>query len=626
MHINEIPATFAENALGQGSRAGIIFLLCVALAIVTLAVYWQTGSHEFINFDDNDYVTENLRVANGVTVENLIWAFTTFDAGNWHPITWLSHISDVQLFGMNPRCHHLTSVAIHTATSLLLFSLLFRLTAKLWQSLFVASLFALHPLHVESVAWVAERKDVLCAFFWFLTLLVYGEYAAKRKTSLYLLALGTFVLGLMSKPMLVTLPIVMLLMDFWPLGRYELEKRVEVRELLGRVITLTKEKVPFFACSLLSSIITIYAQNKSGAINGLYEYSFRLRLENAAMAYLKYIGKTVWPYDLAVFYPFPLSTPFWLVISSLLILLFISVAAIRQIRSHPYFALGWFWFLITLVPVIGIVKVGGQSMADRYTYIPITGLFIMVAWGIPEMINGLRYRQWIIGLFSGAVMITVTALTWQQLGYWRSNTVLYRHSLKVTGNNPVINYNLGSALHIKGDIYAAIHEYQQVLQMDPSYVNAHYNYGHALQTLNQFDAAIQEYKMTILLAPNHKHVHYNLGVALHEKGDFNAAIHEYQEALRLNPYHKSVHCNLGAIFQARGNLTEAVAEYKEELRISPGSAEAHYNLGLALVSKGDLDAAINEYRESLRINPNNTDARNNLATVLTQKISVSNVK
>jgi hypothetical protein len=339
-------------SLGTSSKKRHLGLICMGLVIVIFAVYMQTANHQFLTLDDNDYVTNNPHVTSGITGENIIWAFTSVDEANWHPVTWLSHMADVQFYGMNPQGHHLTNVVIHTVSSLLLLFFLLRVTGSLWQSSFVAVLFAIHPLHVESVAWVAERKDVLSAFFWFLTLFVYSEYVAKLKPTLYILSLFSFVLGLMSKPMLVTLPIVMLLMDFWPLDRY---RHDEKGNRLRRLKALIKEKIPFFVFSLMSAGVTIYAQGKGGAIKRFDVIPFGFRVENALISYVRYIIKTLWPHDLAVLYPIPLTYPLWQCIGSLILLLLISGATIWVGRQHPYLTVGWCWFLITLLPVIGLI-------------------------------------------------------------------------------------------------------------------------------------------------------------------------------------------------------------------------------------------------------------------------------
>jgi protein O-mannosyl-transferase len=602
------------------SRMRTIVLLSMVLIVITLTVYMQAGNHQFVNYDDDVYVSKNQHVASGITGKNIIWAFSSVDASNWHPITWLSHMADAQLYGMNPRGHHLTNVFIHTVSSMFLFLLLLRMTGAMWQSSFVAFLFALHPLHVESVAWVAERKDVLCAFFGFLTLLIYAEYVARRKPTLYFLSLFSFMLGLMSKPMLVTLPVVMLLIDFWPLYRYRYEGQEQgLRKPSGRVTALIIEKVPFFACSLMTGVITIYAQHKGGAMPGINALSFQLRMGNALIAYVKYIVKTLWPHDLAILYPISLSFPLWQVIGSLFVLLLISAAAIRTGRRYPYLAVGWFWFLVTLVPVIGLIQVGTQSMADRYSYIPLIGLFIMAAWGVPELTKNLQHRQAILSLLAGAVIIASAVLTWQQLGYWRGNISLFRHTIKVTTGNYLIHTNLGAALASKGDLDAAIQEFQEALWINPNYTVAHNNLGVALTSKGDLNAAIREYQEALRINPNYTDAHYNLGVALTSKGDLNAAIREFQEALRINPNYTDAHYNLGVALGRKGVLDAAIREYQEALRISPNNAEAHYNLGVALGRKGILDAAIQEFQEALRINPNNAEAHYNLGVALAQK-------
>lgn len=545
---------FADKFAGRIGRNTSIVLICTALVITILAVYIQTGNHQFLNLDDNAYVTDNPHIAGGMTGENIVRAFTAVDRSNWHPLTWLSHLADVQLYGMNPRGHHLTSVAIHTLSALILFILLVRLTDRLWQSLFVAALFALHPLHVESVAWIAERKDVLSAFFWFLTLLAYSEYAAKQKPVLYILALLSFVLGLMSKPMLVTLPLIMLLLDFWPLDRYRLEAGQGAHTSFSRIATLIKEKIPFFICSVLSCFITIYAQHKGGAIAGLAAVPFQLRCENALTAYLKYLGKTIWPVDLAIYYPISLSIPLWQVIGSFSILLMISVAAIRSRSGHPYFAVGWFWFMVTLVPVIGLIQVGGQSMADRYSYIPLTGLFIIAAWGVPTLAGNIPYRHVILALLTGIVIITSTALTWKQLGYWRNNISLYQHTLEITTGNYLIHNNLGIALQNEGQLDAAIREYQKALRIFPNYPNAHYNLGMVFQNKGYLDAAISEYRMALWLTPYDVDAHINLGLVFQTRSELDAAIYEYNEALRIDPNHQNARFNLEQALTQKNRL------------------------------------------------------------------------
>jgi hypothetical protein len=399
-------------------------------------------------------------------------------------------MADIQVYGMDPRGHHITNVVIHTVSSLILLLLLFRITGSLWRSSFVAALFALHPLHVESVAWVAERKDVLSALFGFLTLLFYSEYISRQKLALYIFSLLCFVLGLMSKPMLVTLPIIMLLLDFWPLNRYcNVGERQGFRQLFGKIITFIKEKSLFFLCSATSAIVTVYVQNTSGAIKSFDVIPFGNRVENALIAYVKYIGKTFWPLDLAVLYPYPLTFPLWQSIGSLLILLVISSATILARRRHPYLVVGWFWFLVTLLPVIGLIQVGTQSMADRYSYIPIIGLFIMVTWGVSNLLKDFQYAKCIFALLAGLILLPLTVLTWKQIGYWQDNISLYCHTLQVTTDNDKINTNLGVALAEKGDLRAAIYEFQEALRINPNNKQARNNLGIALANMRTQDEA-----------------------------------------------------------------------------------------------------------------------------------------
>ena len=499
-------------------------LLCLVLLVVAVTVYLPAGSHTFFLFDENDHVTNNPYIAGGLTGSGVIWAFTSVAAFNWHPITWLSHMTVAEFFGMAPGAHHLANVFIHAISSVLLFLLLLRSTGARWQSLFVAALFALHPLHVESVAWIAERKDVLSALFWFLSLLFYSEYVTKNlKHTMFVLSLSFFVMGLMSKSMVVTLPLVMLLMDFWPLDRYRREMEEPGQgNFFTTARSLIKEKTPFFACSLVTGAIAIYAQQRGGATKSLDAVPFLLRLENAQVSYLKYLLKTLWPADLGVFYPLPAAFPLWQVVGSLLILLLISTVALRARRSCPCLAVGWLWFIITLAPVIGLLQVGSQAMADRYTYIPGIGLFLMAAWGGPMLAKGLPHRNGILATLAGLLLIVSTALTSRQLGYWRNSISIFRHTLNVTTGNYLVHDFIGVTLAKNGEL----------------------------------DAATQEFRAALQINPNDAQVHRNLGATLAEKGDLAAAIDEYRTALRIKPNDPTISSLLeGAIEQMRASET-----------------------------------------------------------------------
>ena len=580
-------------------RLRTIIFICLALTAATLGVYLQTKGHQFLTYDDDQYVTRNPHVATGLTGGNILWAFASTYASNWHPVAWLSHMVDVRLYGLDPAGHHLTSVFIHTLSALLLFFLLLRLTDAPWRSTFVAFLFALHPLHVESVAWVAERKDVLSALFCFLSLLFYAWFSARRKTALYLLSLLSFALGLMSKPMIVTLPVIMLLLDYWPLNR-----------LSQGAAALVKEKIPFFTCSLLSGIVTIFAQHTGGATRSLAAIPFALRVENALTAYARYIVKTVWPHGLGLFYPLPSSIPLLQAACALFVLVVITAAAARAGRRRPYILTGWLWFLVTLVPVIGLLQVGEQSMADRYSYIPTIGLFIIVAWGVPDLTEGWRQRRVVLPMAACAVVIAMVFLTWRQLGYWENSISLYRHTIDVTRGNYFMLNNLGTALADAGDTEGAVASYREALALKPDNADVHYNLGNALID-RDVDAAIRAYREAIRIKPAYAQAHDNLASALARKGEIEAAIGEYREAIRLKPDFVDAHYNLGtALF--RKDPAAAIAEWRETLRIDPGNATAHNNIGFALAARGETAEAIREYREALRIDPDFSLARNNL--------------
>ena len=556
------------------------------LACITLGVFWQIGDHQFINYDDPLYVTSNTNVKGGLTGKNILWAFTTTAASNWHPLTWLSHIVDIELFGLKPRGHHLTNLVIHTASTLLLFLLLAQITTAPLRSLFVSALFALHPLHVESVAWVAERKDVLSGFFWFLTLLFYAGYVKHRTLKFYLLTLFSFMVGLMTKPMLVTLPLVMILMDYWPLNRFESEDMPHGVSVLFRarepLPTLVKEKVPLLLLSLLSAAVTVYVQRSGGTVSSFEAVPLVFRIENALIAYAKYIVKTIWPQNLAFLYPFPLSLPLWQVLASSVILILVTIVTIHFRRQKPYLLVGWLWFLIILLPVIGLIQVGSQSMADRYTYIPLIGLFIMVSWGVPDLLRGLRYRLTIFVTLSCLVIFALTLSTWRQLGYWKDNISLYRHTLDVTNNNYIILNNLGIALAERGEVEAAIQAYQEALRIWPGSVTAHVNLGAALADRGKLDEAISHYEEALRLKPddalartNWSKALNNRGVALAQQGRMDEAIHYFNEALRIDPELVDGHFNLGITLARLKRDDEAAEQFVLVLRLTPDSAEAH---------------------------------------------------
>ncbi|RLC13087.1 MAG: hypothetical protein DRI57_16915 [Deltaproteobacteria bacterium] len=509
-------------------------LICLFLILATLSVYWQVRDYAFVNFDDNAYIYENPYVRAGLTRESIAWAFTAAHSSNWHPLTWLSHMLDVQLYGLNPGQHHLTNVLLHILNTLLLFFLLRRMTRALWPSSFVAALFALHPLHVESVAWVAERKDVLSTFFWVLTLHYYVRYVERPGRTAYLTTILLFIMGLMSKPMVVTLPFVLLLLDYWPLRRFsisdcrfpaeEQEKsktcpriRPGIKNLssaqTGDQKTKIIEKFPFFALSAASSVVTFLVQQSAGATASMDIYPFYVRLANALVSYITYIVKMVYPYQLAVFYPHPGMRPWWEIAGASLLLISITVFVIRYAKSHPYLIVGWLWYMGTLVPVIGLVQVGLQAMADRYTYIPLIGLFIMMAWGVPDLAQKWRYGKLTMVTTAAVFVSLFTAASWLQTQHWANSVTLFQHSLEITQGSYKVHANLGNALARQGRLKEALKHYSQALRILPDMAaEVHNNIGAALIHNRKFKAAKPHIQEALRLAPGHVKAHKNLKI------------------------------------------------------------------------------------------------------------------
>ncbi|MGO8927352.1 MAG: tetratricopeptide repeat protein [Limisphaerales bacterium] len=608
------------------ARSGLpVWLMAALLVLVTIALYWPVMRHDFVDYDDNLYVTANVHVQSGLTLENLKWACCNPVGGNWHPLTVWSHMADCQLFGLKPWGHHLTSVLLHALNTVLVFLLLRSLTGAFWRSALVAALFGLHPLHVESVAWVAERKDVLSTCFGLLSLIFYARYGRKRlavenrdikargvpapRRLDYLLALICFALGLMSKPMLVTWPFVMLLLDFWPLERFKTSDA-------GRLVT---EKVPFFALAAAASVVTFVVQQRGGSVLVAEAMPLGVRCGNALISYCRYLEKLFWPTDLAVFYPHPGQWPLAKVLLAGVLIAGISVLLFVRRRRHPFLLVGWLWFCGTLVPVIGLVQVGGQAMADRYTYIPSLGVLILAVWGVHELTKSWHYRGVAWSVAGSTAVVLCLALTRQQLGYWKDSEALFRHALEVTEDNYLAHLNLGSALDEKGQSDKAIREFQEAIRLKPGYVLARNNLGVAIVKKGQIDEGISQYREAIRLKPDYAFAHNNLGIALVKKGQIDEAIGEFQGAIRLKPDFVEAHYNLALALIRKGQIDEAMRAYQGAIRLKPGFAEAHSNLGLALVRKGQIDEAIREFQEAIRLKPDYAEAHSNLARALAMK-------
>ena len=511
---------------GKTSR----FYLGLLLAAVSLGLYWRTGAHPFVVFDDGLYVAGNARVQGGLSPEGVAWAFTTTETGNWHPLTWMSHMADVSLFGLDAGAHHRVNAFLHAANAALLFFVLLRMTASPWRSAFAAALFALHPLHVESVAWVAERKDLLCALFWLLAMGSYARYAGRPGAARYLPVAGFMALALLSKPMAVTLPFCLLLLDFWPLGRLSPPGKGGGAPLPR----LLAEKVPLFALSAASCVVTYLAQQTVGTVGSLLHLPAGVRLANAAVSYARYLGKTAWPSGLAVLYPHPgASLPAWQVAGAVLLLLCVSALAVWRIKRSPFLAVGWFWFLGTLVPVIGLVQVGAQAMADRYTYIPLVGLFIAAAWGVPGIVPDGRLKKRGLAAAACVVLTALAAASWVQAGHWRSSVALFEHAVEVTRDNWFAENNLGFSLDMEGRKDEAIAHYRASIGIKPDFPVARNNLGAILAAQGEFAEAAVHFREALRAQPDYLPAHYNLGQVLERMGMRDQAMIHHREVLRL---------------------------------------------------------------------------------------------
>ena len=566
------------------TRRGL--LICLFLAVITLAVYWQVTNHSFLIYDDSTYVTENRHVQDELTLESVIWALTTTHGGNWHPLTWLSHMFDIRLYGLNAAGHHLTSLFFHIANTLLLFIVFNKMTRDFWQSGFVAALFALHPLHVESVAWVSERKDVLSTFFWVLTMLSYIWYVESPKINRYLFVMLFFILGLMAKAMLVTLPFVLLLLDFWPLKRFQwctdrLCKGEKGTALAVRnSLQLIREKVPLLVPVVLSSIITFKAQLSSGAVSSLEVFSLKVRVANAFVSYASYVVKAIWPVNLAVFYPHPGNLlPWWQTAGSMVLVAAACFGAIGMLKKYPYVFVGWFWYLGTLVPVIGLVQIGSQAMADRYTYVPLIGLFILIAWGTPVLWQRWHQAKIWLAVLATALISILTATTWQQVSYWQNSFTLFTHDVKVTGHNSLAHYILGLFLDQQGKVDEAMFHYSRSVYLNPisSDYNIFFKMGYILYQQGKLDEAMVHFKESLQRNPNRAETYNNMGIILACQGDVTGAIKHYHAVLRINPNHAGAYYNLGRIYANQGETAEAIICYRTALLIEPHMAQALYH-------------------------------------------------
>lgn len=541
----------------------------IILVAITLAAFWDLQLSDFVSFDDHDYILWNSHVNSGLSVGNLIWAFTSSHSFNWHPVTWLSHMLDAELFGINPAAHHWNSMLLHIANTLLLFWLLRILSGAYWRSAAVAVLFAVHPLHVESVAWASERKDVLSGLFWMLTLLAYVRYVRRPGRVRFSIAVLLFAFGLMSKPMVITLPFVLLLLDFWPLQRL-LSQSSQRDKGWSVFLRLCKEKVPFFVLSAFSSVLTYLIQKASGAV--VVQLPLSTRISNGLVSYVRYIFKMFWPVDLTCFYPYRVLET-WQVLGSSLLLLSITYLFVRFRRTHPYLLVGWLWYLGTLFPVIGLIQVGEQAIADRYTYIPLIGLFLAVCWSVASFVGRMPLPRIIAGSVIALLLLPLLFLTREQVEHWRDSLSLFRHEVRVNPGSFLSHFHLATALEEQGRLEEAAEEYSRALGIRPDFQLGHYTFANALVRVDRQHDALRHYSRAIELNPLDYKAHNNKGSVLLRQGRYKEAAHHFSEALRSRPEDRMLQRNLALALRRihETGTSPAPTPANPETRLTPGS-------------------------------------------------------
>ena len=597
--------------------------VCLFLALAVWAIYGQTRGFGFVYFDDDEYVFNNPQITQGLSFKAISWAFTHIHSHNWHPLTTLTHMFDCQVYGLHPWGHHLENVLLHGMAAILLFVALQKMTGALWRSAFVAAVFAVHPLHVESVAWISERKDALSGLFFMLTLMAYVRYTRAKESGTgttflrfpsYWVALLLFALGLMCKPMLVTLPFVLLLLDWWPLQRFTL---YNARSTMAGLV---REKIPFLLLSAASCPVTIWAQKD--IVMSLEEMPFPLRVEIAFVCYVAYVGKMFYPVRLAALYLFPehYLAP-WRVGLSVLFLLLVSMGVSAARRKHPFLLTGWLWYLVMLLPVIGLMQTGNQAMADRYTYLPQIGLYIIVAWGAVDLFCSWRwrYRPILIGAGPTAILATLLVLAHAQTTYWQNGVTIMTRTIACTSDNYFAHDNLAVALATQGNLTEAIEHYERAIQLKPTYYAAHSNLAAALASQGKIDEAIEHFQRAIQLKPLFADAHNNLGNVLATQGRRVEAIEQYEQAIQLKPDYFDAHYNLGNALATQGKMVEAIQHYEQAIQIKPDHAEAHNNLANVLVNQGKMVEAIEHYERAIQISPNYLEAHYNLGNILAEQ-------
>jgi tetratricopeptide (TPR) repeat protein len=579
-------------------------IVCLVLAVVTLAIYNPVNRHPFVNYDDDRYVTENPHVRQGLTANTITWALTSTEQANWHPLTWMSHALDVSLFRLNPAGHHFTSVLIHAINVVLLFLLLMWSTNRLWPSVFVAALFAVHPINVESVAWVAERKNVLCTMLFLLTLMAYGWYVRKPSWKRYLAVFALFSCSLASKPMAITLPFVLLLIDYWSFCRVN---PTSGPQPWSRLII---EKIPFFGLSAASAWITMQAQQAGGAVRSTEQFSLGVRFANAIYAYAMYLWKLVWPAHLAPLYPHPGgSLAAWQVTVAAVALIAITAVTVK-FRARRYLLVGWLWFLGTLVPVIGLVQVGDAAMADRYAYIPQIGIFMMIAFGAADLAPSRKASLW-LPVPAAAILIALAFATHRQIDYWQTNRTLWSHALEVTQSNFIAEDNLGGALILEGKEEEAHPHFEAAARINPRDPMSHSNLGTYDQTHNQLREAIEQYQAAISLTSDPgllAQTYSNLGAAQRSMGEDDAAEQSFEQSLRLNPNQFNAWLGEGLLARNAGKFNDAIQDFSRSIELQP-TPQAYLELGRTLAQSGRTAEALDAYQQALKLSPDFTEAQ-----------------
>jgi len=597
-------------------RSITFWAISLLLIILTTAVYAPVRHHNFINFDDGLYVEANRHVQAGLTADSVKWAFSVTkvdERAYWHPITWLSHMLDCQIFGVDPGYHHLSNLFYHIINILLLFLVFTHMTGELWKSAFVAALFAIHPLNVDSVAWIAERKNLLSTAFWFFTMSAYIYYARSPSLRRYLLVLAGMAAGLLAKPMLVTLPCVLLLMDFWPLNRTTFswqEQKADNRFPKASLYQLIAEKMPLLILSAISTALSVVSLEHSDQFVTHDTIPMGLRVENAIVSYIRYILKILWPRDMTIFYPYPKAIPVWQTFGALLLLIAAFLIVFMMARKAPFLAVGWLWFIGTLVPVSGIIQ-GGRwpAIADRWTYVPAIGLFMIAGWGGAALIEKISRKKLPKIILASIILVPLIILSNLQVRLWKNSITLFSHAIEITKDNSLAHYNLGVALGKAGDLNRAISHYHAALKIDHKNASAHVNLANALAQKGALDEAITHFDTALSLEPKDEYTHTNLGKALVIKGELDEAVHHFTIAIELNPRMDAAHVGLGNVFATQKKLNKAIEHTLTALEINPKNEVAAENLGKLMFQKGNIAESTRYFKKTLTINPNNDEAK-----------------